>query len=425
MALILTGQFTPEQALPPEPDIHADVVFQTVKVLQATGYVVMDGATPEVRLRANTSDDGVVQIGMLINYGDEPNGDYFHLPDAMERCIGKDLQFGDNIVGEIRKGYTPASEWGYQGQSHATAEILSATLNAADTSRIFVGLGGMSVEELAYFQRPDLTADGSAAALEWIQGGRVDQAPLVRRQQMYEGRTIAEAGRQWQNDAKWRVEQIARYLGIDMALGNRNWYEDGGVPGLFHKKNERDKIAFYPLKTAKIRRVMGDARPVGEQKNVLAVVDDAGPNDFPTVETLGWARSTSLELSDVNSMTHGWSITVSTGFEVGGDAQGGKVIGGLELGAYGEYSKERAESKAESVEAPTKRRLSWRQGRWPASCRPSAPARSRSTLPITSCWTWAGASRTGKSKQQSAQGSRWVRPRPHQEPLALGMHRCL
>ena len=136
-----------------------------------------------------------------------------------------------------------------------------------------------------------------------------------------------------------------------MALGNRNWYEDGGTPGLFHKKNERDKIAFIPLKTAKIRRVMGDARPVGEQKNVLAVVDDAGPNDFPTVETLGWSRSTSLELSDVNSMTHGWSVTVSAGFEVGGDAQGGKVVGGLEIGAHGEYSKERAESKSESVEA--------------------------------------------------------------------------
>ena len=168
---------------------------------------------------------------------------------------------------------------------------------------------------------------------------------------MYEGRTIAEAGRQWQNDAKWRVEQIARYLGVDMDLGNRNWQEDGGTPGLFHKRKSRDIIAFAPLKTAKIRRIMGEARPIGEQKNVLAVVDDAGPNDFPTVETLGWARSTSLELSDVNSMTHGWSITVSTGFEVGGDAQGGKVIGGLELGAHGEYSKERAENKAESVEA--------------------------------------------------------------------------
>ena len=69
MALILTGQFTPEQAQPPEPDIHAEVKFQHVKVLHATGYVVLDGATPELRLQANTFDDGVVQIGMLINYG--------------------------------------------------------------------------------------------------------------------------------------------------------------------------------------------------------------------------------------------------------------------------------------------------------------------------------------------------------------------
>lgn len=172
MALILTGQFTPEQAQPPEPDIHAEVVFQHVKVLQATGYVVLDGATPEIRLMANTFDDGVVQIGMLITYGEEPLGDYFHLPDVMERCIGKDLQFGDNIVGELRKGYTPASEWGYQGQAHATAEILSATLNAGDTSRIFVGLGGMSIEELAYFQRPDLTSEEHQAKLDWIEAGR-------------------------------------------------------------------------------------------------------------------------------------------------------------------------------------------------------------------------------------------------------------
>ena len=168
---------------------------------------------------------------------------------------------------------------------------------------------------------------------------------------MYEGRTLDEAGRKWQNDAKWRVEQIARYLGIDMDLGNREWYEDGGQAGLFLKRKSRDIIAFKPLATQKIRRVMGDARPVGEQKNELAVVDDAGPNDFDTVETLGWSRSQSLELSEVNSMTHGWSVTVSAGFEVGGDAQGGKVMGGIEIGAHGEYSKEKAESKSTSVEA--------------------------------------------------------------------------
>ena len=168
---------------------------------------------------------------------------------------------------------------------------------------------------------------------------------------MYEGRTLAEAGRKWQNDAKFRVEQIARYLGVDMDLSNRAWYEDGGTPGHFFKRKSRDQIAFVPLKTQKIRRVMGEARPVGEQKNELAVVDDAGPNAFDTVETLGWTRSQSLELSDVNSMTHGWSVTVSAGFEIGGDAQGGKVIGGLEIGAHGEYSKETAETKSTSVEA--------------------------------------------------------------------------
>ena len=178
MALILEGQFTPEQALPPEQDIHAKVVFQTVKVLEARGYVVLDGATPEIRLQANKFADGVVQIGMLINYGAEPNEKgRFPLPDVMERCIGKDLKLGDNIVGELRKGYTPASEWGYQGRGGGTAEILSATLNAADTSRIFVGLGGMSIDELAYFQRPDLTPEEHQGALEWIDGGRVDPRP--------------------------------------------------------------------------------------------------------------------------------------------------------------------------------------------------------------------------------------------------------
>ena len=177
MSLILEGQFTPEQTRPPAPDIRANVVFESVKLLEATGYVVMDGATPEIRLRANKFDDGVVQIGMLINYGDEPSGDYFHLPDVMEQCIGEDLQFGDNVVGELRKGYTPASEWGFKGFKGASAEILSTTLNAADTSRIFIGLGGMSIEELAYFQRPNLARDNHQAALDWIEGGRVGERP--------------------------------------------------------------------------------------------------------------------------------------------------------------------------------------------------------------------------------------------------------
>lgn len=178
MALILEGQFTAEQVQPPDPDIRAQVVFQTVKVLEATGYVVLDGATPEIRLRANTFDDGVVQIGMLINYGDEPDEPHnFRLPEVMQRCIGKDLQFGDNIVGELRKGTTPASEWATHSGTQGTAEILSATLNAADTSRIFMGLGGMSIEELAFFQRTDITREEHEAALEWINNGRVGPRP--------------------------------------------------------------------------------------------------------------------------------------------------------------------------------------------------------------------------------------------------------
>ena len=104
MALILTGQFTPEQAAPPEPDIRAEVVFQHVKLLEATGYVVLDGATPELRLRANKFDDGVVQIGMLINYGDKPSGDYFHLPDVMERWIGEDLAVRRQHRGRAAQG---------------------------------------------------------------------------------------------------------------------------------------------------------------------------------------------------------------------------------------------------------------------------------------------------------------------------------
>ena len=35
---------------------------------------------------------------------------------------------------------------------------------------------------------------------------------------MYTGRTVEEAVRKWQEDAKWRVEQIARGLGVDMDL---------------------------------------------------------------------------------------------------------------------------------------------------------------------------------------------------------------
>ena len=181
MALILTGRFPPEKVLPPKPNLHAVVAFQTVKLLEATGYVVFDGVTPEIRLRANKFNDGVVQIGMLINPGEEADEDgWFRLPEEMERCVGEDLQFGDNIVGELRRGITPASEWAtYYGNVPGNAEILSATLNAADTSHIFVGLGGMSIEEIAYFQRPELTPEEHQAALDWIHGGRVTLAPWL------------------------------------------------------------------------------------------------------------------------------------------------------------------------------------------------------------------------------------------------------
>ena len=175
MALILTGKFTTEQVQPPPPDIHAEVVFQKVGVLQATGYVVMDGATPEIRLKANKFGDGVVQIGMLITRDDKPKGGRHLLPEVMEGCVGRNLQFGEDIVGEIHKGFTPASEW--DGMAGYTAEILSATLNAADTSRIFVGLGGMSIEELAYFQRADITREEHQVMLDWIQAGRVGEKP--------------------------------------------------------------------------------------------------------------------------------------------------------------------------------------------------------------------------------------------------------
>ena len=177
MALILTGKFTTEQVQPPPPDIHAEVVFQKVGVLQATGYVVMDGATPEIRLRANKFGDGVVQIGMLIAHDEKPEGIRYRLPDAMELCVGRNLQFGEDIVGELRKGFTPASEWGLKPGIGYTTEILSATLNAADTSRIFVGLGGMSMEETSYFQRADITREEHQAMLDWIQAGRVGEKP--------------------------------------------------------------------------------------------------------------------------------------------------------------------------------------------------------------------------------------------------------
>ena len=164
----------------------------------------------------------------------------------------------------------------------------------------------------------------------------------------YSARTIAEAVRRWQHDALPHVSALSRELGIDFNLSNRNWDEDGREPGLFHKNGERDTVAFIPYGTDRIKREIGDIRPVGNPETKLAVVDTAGPNDFDTVESLSWERGTSLDIQESTSETYGWSVTVTAGFEVGGDAAGGKVIGGLELGTSGEYSKERVRGSGES-----------------------------------------------------------------------------
>ena len=83
----------------------------------------------------------------------------------------------------------------------------------------------------------------------------------------------------------------------------------------------------------------------------LAVVDQAGPNDYDTVEELAFSRGETREVTDVNSKTEGWSITVITGFEIGGDAQGGKIIGGLEVGAHGDYTVEKIRTKSSTIGA--------------------------------------------------------------------------
>ena len=168
---------------------------------------------------------------------------------------------------------------------------------------------------------------------------------------MYEAPTIAEAARRWHVDALPRVSALARAFGVPFELGNHRWHEHSSIPGEFFKDKSRDRVAFHTVRTEKIRRIIHDIIPDGELKNELAVADEAGPNDYDTVERLGWARGTTANHTDTNSQTHGWSVVVSAGFEVGGDAQGGKVIGGLEIGAHGDYSKETAEDKGKSIEA--------------------------------------------------------------------------
>ena len=65
----------------------------------------------------------------------------------------------------------------------------------------------------------------------------------------------------WQHDALPHVAAIARRLGVDIEEWNRNWIEDGRVPGYYRKRDSRDVIAFIPYATAKIRRIIGRGPP--------------------------------------------------------------------------------------------------------------------------------------------------------------------
>ena len=168
---------------------------------------------------------------------------------------------------------------------------------------------------------------------------------------MYTGKTMAEAVRKWQHDALPHISAIARELGVPFELDNIKWEESGHKVGYYNKKGARDTVEFKPSSTLKIRRKMGESRPRGKQENELAVVDDVGPNDYDTTETLSWTRGKSMELSETESQTQGWSVTVTQGFEVGGEASGVKYIAGLEIGNSGENSKEKAENNSDSWES--------------------------------------------------------------------------
>lgn len=166
----------------------------------------------------------------------------------------------------------------------------------------------------------------------------------------YSAPSLPEAARKWQRDALPRIQILARALGIDAApptSDSGKWIENGNRQGLFYYKGERDTVKFCPVRTAKIRRKMGEIRQAGEQKSELAVVDEAGPSDFDTTETLSWSRGTQREIAETKSETYGWGITLYQGWEAGGEAQGGKALGGIEISASGEYSKERATSSGE------------------------------------------------------------------------------
>ena len=166
---------------------------------------------------------------------------------------------------------------------------------------------------------------------------------------MYQAKTIQEAGRKWWNDAIPDIAFIARYLGIPFSPRN-DWSESSYEVGRFNNRGERDLIAFKPLTTIKIKRSMSDPRPVGEQKNELALINcvDNSQGSSTIQAALDWHKSEELALESVTSETHGWSTSVEIGFEAGNE--NAKVFGSICLSASGEYSKSKAESKSSMIE---------------------------------------------------------------------------
>ena len=176
----LTGKF-PEQPVPQHP-IEALVEWLTVGVSSATGRVVFDdGTVCECRLLVNKFNDAAVQIGVDIPPDARPDDDrWFKLPPILKQCEGRMLQFHDDAVGRLSIAYVPPVEWGWDREAAgeaAYAEILKADLDTASADAIFVSLGGYSIEEVDYFQRPDLAREDHQAMLDWIQGGRQGEKP--------------------------------------------------------------------------------------------------------------------------------------------------------------------------------------------------------------------------------------------------------
>lgn len=165
----------------------------------------------------------------------------------------------------------------------------------------------------------------------------------------FSAHTIAEAGRMYWQSIIPDIAFISRYLGIPIAPKN-DWHESSSEIGHFNNQGERDVIEFKPLQAIKIKRTLGEIRPVGEQRNELALVDciDNSNGKTPITASLDWKKREALTLESVTSETHGWSSTVSIGFEAGNE--NAKVIGELSLSAYGEYSKSKAQSKTSEIE---------------------------------------------------------------------------